>query len=278
RRNDMENSKIAWTNHTFNPWIGCSRVSPGCQNCYAENLMDRRYGRVKWGPGNPRSRTKTWNDPLKWNREAEQNGTRARVFCASLADYLDEEVPEQWRNELFGLIERCPNLDWLILTKRIEYARSMLPQRWLKNPRPWVWLGVTAENQKYWNERVPVLEDLPAAVRWVSYEPALGPINLGEQDGVDWVIIGGESTQSDPARRFDMEWAEAMIRQCRQKGIAPFVKQLGSNVYLDDKPWRCKDKAGANPEEWPNAIRVREFPELQVAEQKPEGFFAFVIV
>lgn len=253
-----ENSKIAWTDGTFNPWIGCTRVSPGCENCYAENLMDKRYGRVQWGPGKPRSRTKTWNDPVKWNREAEKTGVRKKVFCASLADWLDEEVPLPWREDLFALIEFCPNLDWLMLTKRPLNAKAMLPPSWWDNPRPWVWFGVTAENQKYWDIRVPILRTIPAALRWVSYEPALGPLVM---DGpVDWLIIGGESEQTSEARPFQIEWCESAIDQCHNLGAVPFMKQTGTNATYRGEPFMTRDKAGTDPAEWPQSIRVREFP------------------
>lgn len=253
-----ENSKIAWTDHTFNPWIGCTRVSPGCENCYAENLMDHRYGRVKWGPGQARSRTKTWSDPLKWNRLAEKTGERKRVFCASLADWLDAEVPGNWFEDLCDLIEQCKHLDWLMLTKRPENAKAMLPPKWIENPRPWVWFGVTAENQKYYDLRVPTLKAIPAALRWVSYEPALGPINV--QPGIDWLIIGGESAQMEPAREFEMEWAIDAVEQSRAAGVVPFVKQLGSNVTFDGNRIPFRDKAGADPREWPSDLRIRDFP------------------
>lgn len=240
--------------------------------------MDRRYARVKWGPGNPRARTKTWNEPVKWNKKAKETGVRAKVFCASLADYLDEEVPHQWREDLFDLIEKCDSLDWLMLTKRIQNAMTMLPPSWILNPRPWVWLGTTAENQKYWDLRVPVLQKIPAVVRWVSYEPSLGPIDMSllndnfvdiddgsQTPGIDWVIAGGESSQMEPARRFYLEWAEQAISQCRESGVSVFVKQLGSNAYMNGERFITKDKSGSDPSEWPESIRVREFPVRSIA-------------
>jgi protein gp37 len=131
-----ENSNIEWTHHTFNPWIGCTKVSDGCKNCYAENLMDKRYGRVKWGPQGTRVRTSeaNWKKPLKWNREAEAKGERHRVFCASLADVFedkpDQPEMEQWRLELLELIIKTPYLDWLLLTKRPENVRGMVYGDW----------------------------------------------------------------------------------------------------------------------------------------------------
>lgn len=127
-----ENSAIEWCDHTFNPWIGCTKVGPGCDHCYAEHLMDTRYGRVQWGAGNPRSRTSAanWTLPEKWNRDAAAfmaaRGRRQRVFCASLADVFDNEVINDWRVDLFRLIAATPNLDWLLLTKRIGNAKPML--------------------------------------------------------------------------------------------------------------------------------------------------------
>src|ERR1700712_493898 len=114
-----ENSKIEWCDHTFNPWIGCQKVSPGCDNCYAEALMDKRLGRVEWGPHGERLRTSpaNWAKPLQWDRAAAKAGVRHRVFCASLADWLDNKVPRRWRIDLAAIIRQTPNLDWLLLTK-----------------------------------------------------------------------------------------------------------------------------------------------------------------
>lgn len=271
-----EISKIAWTDGTFNPWIGCSRVSPGCENCYAENLMANRYGRVQWGPGKPRSRTKTWRDPVKWNKKAKEAGVRKRVFCASLADWLDEEVPAQWREDLFGLIESCRWIDWLMLTKRPQNAEAFLPSSWWQNPLPNVWFGVTAENQKYWDIRVPMLHSIPAAIRWVSYEPALGPLMIDSVSGriVDWLIIGGESAQTEPARRFEIEWAESAVLQCRESDIIPFMKQTGSNVTYRGGVWSPsspKDAAGTNAEDWPRSIQVQSFPASIPFEEESTG-------
>ena len=127
-----ENSKIEWTTHTFNPWFGCQKVSPGCDHCYAEAMMDHRYGKVQWGPHGNRIRTSqaNWRLPIKWAKHA--NGSRPRVFCASLADWLDNRVPWHWRIDLAGLIDATPQLDWLLLTKRIENFTKLAP--WHKAP------------------------------------------------------------------------------------------------------------------------------------------------
>ena len=142
----MENSKIEWTDHTFNPWIGCQKVSAGCDHCYAEALMDLRYRKVKWGPHGVRRRTseQNWKMPLKWHDQAEEfkemHGRRPRVFCASLADVFDNKADPVWREDLFAFIRECHRLDWLLLTKRPQNVLRMLPPGWGGGYRN-VWLG-----------------------------------------------------------------------------------------------------------------------------------------
>lgn len=244
---------IAWTDSTFNPWIGCTKVSPGCDHCYAEAL-DKRHrwkGATHWGVGVPRMRTSesNWAKPRAWNKARAKDGKTQRVFCASLADVFDNEVPTEWRHDLFNLMWETPFLTWLVLTKRIGNAKHMLPFTKLRN----MWLGATIVNQEEADRDVPKLLETPAAVRFVSYEPALEPVDWERHAGVDWIIVGGESTQGAKARSFNYEWARSTIMQCRQIGAAPFVKQLGSNPGL-------KDRAGADPNEWPTDLRVQEFP------------------
>jgi protein gp37 len=247
---------IAWTDSTFNPWIGCTKVGPGCDHCYAEAL-DKRHrwqGDTHWGAGKPRVRTSkaNWAKPMAWNKARLKDGKTHRVFCASLADVFDNEVPEAWRRDLFELIWDTPALTWLLLTKRIGNAKHMLPFTALRN----LWLGATIVNQEEADRDVPKLLATPAAVRFVSYEPALGPVDWSKFPGIDWIIVGGESTQGAKARPFDLRWATNTIEQARVIGAAPFVKQLGSLQG-------CKDRAGAEPEEWEPFLRVREFPQAQ---------------
>jgi len=150
-----ETSKIEWTDSTFNPWIGCQHVSPGCDHCYAEAMMDTRLGRVQWGPHGERGRTSQsyWKQPRKWNADGlrfeRENAHRHRVFCASLSDVFDNQVPKQWRVDLFTLIRETPNLDWLLLSKRPTNMRTMLPPDW-SDGYPNVWLGCTAESAQYY--------------------------------------------------------------------------------------------------------------------------------
>jgi len=218
-----ENSKIEWTDHTFNPWIGCQKVSPGCDHCYAEALMDTRYGKVEWGPHGERKRTSAanWKKPRQWAKAARGTGTRPRVFCASLADVFDNQVPTEWRSDLFDLIAGTLELDWLILTKRPENLRRM----WPTGEWPNVWLGATAEDQKHYDQRWPLLRDTRAPIHFISYEPAIGPLSFLPACGVpDWIICGGESGKCP--RYMHPTWAAMVRDQCREAGVAFFMKQM----------------------------------------------------
>ena len=179
----MENSKIEWCHHTFNPWIGCAKVSQGCANCYAEELMDTRYGRANWGVDGTRVRTSDayWRKPLAWNRKARIEGVRYRVFCASLADvFEDREDLEEWRDDLFNLISATPNLDWLLLTKRPENVNRIVGESrgdcyWIEESAGKgngnIWIGTSVENQEQADKRIPELLKIPARVRFLSMEP-----------------------------------------------------------------------------------------------------------
>ena len=221
-----ENSSIEWTDHTFNPWIGCTKVSPGCDHCYAENLMDTRYGQVRWGAGQPRRRTKSWSAPRKWQRQAEKDGTRPFVFCASLADVFDNEVPEQWRADLFDLIRATPNLVWLLLTKRIGNVEKMVRHysRWPVNAA----LGATMANQSEYDRDAVKLamarRALDPLFTFGSFEPLLGPIKLDHQ-APDWIIVGGES--GNQARTMDLQWARDMRDDAATLNRVFNFKQVG---------------------------------------------------
>jgi protein gp37 len=236
-----EDTEIAWCDSTFNPWIGCTKVGPGCDNCYAEADFDLRKHRAKWGPGNPRSRTSpaNWKKPLQWDRQHEQffaeQGRRRRVFCASLADVFDNEVPEQWRADLFALIDQTPNLDWLLLTKRIGNVGRMIPDWWSVTMPPNVWLGATVVNQEEADRDIPKLLQVKARVRWLSMEPLLGPVDLRQAHmaavrlpRVDWVVVGGESGPN--ARPMHGSWAYDLHDQCESAGVPFLFKQWGEWV------------------------------------------------
>lgn len=245
-----ENSKIEWTHHTFSPWIGCTKIGPGCDHCYAES-MNNRFKGGNWGVGAPRRRTSAanWKLPLKWNREAAKTGERLRVFCASLADVFDNEVDQLWREDLWTLIESTPNLDWLLLTKRIGNVSDMAPGYWSAEGWPEnVWLGVTVVNQAEADRDIPKLLSVPAKIRWLSMEPLLGPVDLRQAHmthyklknwpaptRVDWVVVGGESGAG--ARPMHPDWAISLRDQCELAGIPFLFKQWGEwapNYFLHD--------------------------------------------
>jgi protein gp37 len=240
-----EFSKIEWTDHTFNPWIGCQKVSPGCDHCYAETMMDHRFHKVQWGPHGNRVRTSVtnWGQPFKWARDAASRGKSARVFCASLADVFDNKIDRVWRTDLFDLIRMTPELDWLLLTKRPENIRKMLPGDW-KAGYGNVWLGTTAEDQKHYDHRWPILRAIPAKVHFISYEPALGPLQIESEssgDHPDWIICGGESGTG--ARYMKSKWARNLMNECQRLDVSFFMKQMTAK------------------QEIPAELLVRQFPD-----------------
>lgn len=221
-----EQSAISWTDATFNPWIGCAKVSPACDRCYAERDNSRRGWVEGWGPGIPRRRTKTWGDPLKWDRKAAETGRPLRVFCASLADVFDNEVPQEWRDDLWQLVRKTVNLRWILLTKRIGNAPKMLPDFW---PLPNAGLMATLANQEEWDRDYRKLKAIPAAWHGISAEPLLGPIDMGPMTfhfgPVDWMITGGESGPG--FRALNMEWVRDIRDQCARLGVTFHHKQNG---------------------------------------------------
>lgn len=262
----MENSKIAWTDHTFNPWWGCMKVSPGCHHCYAETFAKRVgwtdiWGNAAWNRRRPMS-ADYWRQPLKWNQAAINAEKPPRVFCASMADvFEDRRDLDTWRDKLWALIEMTQNLDWLLLTKRPENIQRLLPNRWTffsgghafvpEN----VWMLTTTENQEQLNKRVPYLIDTPTQVHGISVEPMLEPISLYYNQGdIDWVICGGESGPG--ARPMDLAWARDLRDQCKAYRIPFFMKQLGSATM------RAMGKTGKGDalDDLPEDLRIRESP------------------
>lgn len=249
-------SKIAWTDHTFNPWWGCTRVSAGCQHCYAEGLANR-WGFKCFGSNARRTfSTAHWNEPLKWARDAKKAGTKAKVFCASMADVF-EDAPglDEQRERLWKLIrDTSDSLIWQLLTKRSERIAQCLPPDWVLG-WPNVWLGVTIENAAA-RSRLFNLNQIPARVWFASFEPLVGDVgNLGLGDSsfcgnmaLDWAIIGAESGPGE--RPMKLEWAQAIIDQCKASSTPVFVKQ----IHLPD------GKLSKDPAEWPEALRLHEFP------------------
>jgi protein gp37 len=222
-----KNSKIEWTHHTFNPWWGCTRVSPACTHCYAE-AWAKRVGQTVWGPKAPRRffGQNHWSAPLKWNRDATLRRERERVFCASMADVFEAKTDlDAERTKLWTLIETTPQLDWLLLTKRPERILSTVP--WVTNWPKNVWIGTTVEDQECANVRLPHLAEVPASVKFISAEPLLSELDIAKWLGtsVNWVITGGES--GPHARPSSPSWFRSLLIQCMQAEVPFHFKQWG---------------------------------------------------
>ena len=279
-----ENTKIQWADHTFNPWVGCTEISKGCDNCYTRTLMQNRLKFVEWGQGNPRRKTSeaAWKKPLQWNKRAEKTGVREKVFCASLADVFDAEVPDEWRDELFDLIRATPYLDWLLLTKRIpqpsRYIRRKAEQEnpnlpymeqeeeaaWAKYWPQNAWLGVSIEDRQalqriyhahpqHWEEaykpiKTTFLTSWRVPIRFASVEPLIE--ELTQEDCItiahlfDWVIVGGESGKTP--RPMNLDWARRLQNFCKIHNTAFFFKQVSAKKPTDEMI--------------PHDLLVREFP------------------
>lgn len=228
---------IAWCDHTFNPWIGCQKVSAGCQNCYAERL-NKRYHWIKgeWGSGYARTSVTNWQKPLSWAAEAAKAGVIRRVFCSSLADVFDENVRPSWRVSLFKLILetlKFGSLEWLILTKRPEnIPHAQIPWEPLVESGL-VRIGISAESQHTLDDRLQKLAWYSPLPNFVSIEPMLQEITLRDQH-IDWVICGSESGPG--ARAFDIAWARSLANQCDYRGIPFFLKQMPVGGKLVENP------------------------------------------
>lgn len=271
-------SKIEWTNETWNPVTGCTKVSPGCDHCYAERITERFHGKGSF------AEVKLHDDrlsaPLRWSKPR-------MVFVNSMSDLFHDKVPDEFIARVFAVMAVTPQHNYQILSKRHGRMRSLLtsdkfrdqcagisdgPLIWTDFtwPLPNVWLGVSVEDQKRADLRIPALLDTPAAVRFLSCEPLLGPVDLSgwlsclssvvneETDewapGLSWVIVGGESGPG--ARTMNVEWARALRDQCAKAGVPFFFKQAGSVLA---RQWGCTDPKGHNPDEWPEPF-PREFP------------------
>lgn len=344
----MAETKIEWCDYTFNHVRGCTKISPGCTNCYADTMSSRNPKTLGvWGPNGTRvvAAEAYWREPVKWNRDAKIVGKRRRVFCASLADvfedwpgriqnaqghdvWVSQRGTRSWdsddgserdfaydrkpltmqdvRDRLFRLIDDTPHLDWLLLSKRPENMLRMTYDAWCKkvpghvsqnegDGRKWawpgnVWAGVSVEDQARADERIPLLLQTPAAVRFLSVEPLLGPVDLSKWLGnpvvtghpawrndpdrppvaepmLHWLIVGGESGPG--ARPCHVNWVRSIVKQCRNAGVACFVKQMGSaptsgngsqGGLIDLTIRNIRDKKGGDIEEFPEDLRVREWP------------------
>ncbi len=225
-----ETTEISWTDHTFNPWWGCTRIAPGCDNCYAAAL-DKRTGGNYWDANQTPRQTSpdNWRNPLKWDRLAAFENKRHRVFCGSMMDWCDNDAPEGAINDLFELIKATPMLDWQLLTKRATRIAKCLPDDWGSGYEN-VWLGVTVEDMKFGYKRIDELKKIPAKIKFLSAEPLLeNLVDVGNKlDGIDWVIIGGESGPG--CREMNPEWAESLLVRSRLMNIPVLFKQYGGNT------------------------------------------------
>ncbi len=290
-----DKSKIQWTDATWNPTTGCTKVSPGCAHCYIERTPAFRINGRQFVNGmiDMQLHENRLAQPLHWKKPR-------RVFVNSLSDLFHEDVPASFIADVFATMHHARQHVFQILTKRPERMRNMLTGQPNDAPGPWplpnVWLGVSVENQHFADERIPLLLQTPAAVRFISAEPLLGPIDLlrtpcngsnhdyltGEyQNGdrekkttprLDWVIVGGES--GPESRQFDISWGRSLVAQCKSAGVPVFVKQLGANPWVktanhygpgvDAAPYnmryQLRDKKGGDMNEWPDDLRVREMP------------------
>ena len=225
-----ENSRIEWCDHTFNPWLGCAKVSPACDNCYAEALMRRTGHPELWEGERRRTSPENWRLPPRWNKKAETAEIRPKVFCASMADIFDNKIPRRWRDDLWHLIAQTPHLDWLLLSKRPQNIAAMLPGASIGAPEwgegwPNVWLGTTVENQEEADRRIPRLLAVPAARHFLSCEPLLGPVDLeavkapsyvDEDDADGWTFdclntgdyyrLNGKEGGEGPYRSASIDW------------------------------------------------------------------------
>ncbi len=291
---------IQWTDATWNPTTGCDRVSPGCDNCYAMTQAKRlkAMGQAKYQrDGDPRTSGPGFglsvhpgalNIPLSWTRPR-------RVFVNSMSDLFHDQVPEGFVGSVWDTMARTPRHTYQILTKRHARMRAMLKRWEACGPRGWQWrrddglwcgpldgplpnvhLGVSVEDQRWADIRIPALMETPAAIRFLSMEPLLGPVTLSRLHAhcpahdfaggfcsspcpdlrvPDWVIVGGESGPN--ARPMQAEWVRSIIRQCQDTGIPVFVKQLGT-VWARE---HGADSHGGDWGFWPEDLRVREFPQ-----------------
>lgn len=226
----MEGSIIAWTDSTFNPWMGCEKVSEGCRNCYALTLTKNRMGLDLWGKQAPRQVTKApWQNVRKWDKTAASGvpgvlgaGHPHLVFTGSLMDWAEERADLiEPRREMWRLIKASTHLHFQMLTKRPQNIAQYLPEDW-GDGYPNVWIGTTIEDNRV-AHRADYLREIPAVVRFVSYEPAIGPLDQLDLTGIDWVIYGGESGPGH--RPEDKQWARDMHARCSEAGVAFFHKQ-----------------------------------------------------
>lgn len=258
-------TKISWADLTFNGWWGCVKVSPACRFCYA-NPLSKRWGHDVWGAKKPRRLfgEHHWNEPRRWNRRARKLSRALTVFCGSMKDvFEDHPMLDAERAKLWPLIEDTPNLRWMLTTKRVENAAAMVPDRWTRDGWPGhVWLCVSAETQRFADQRIPIALDLPVrGIRFASCEPLLEQLDLTQWLGpgrLDWVIAGGGSGQDH--RRTELDWLRSLMAQADGAGALFHLKQLGQELAADlGAPGK-----GDDPNFWPADLRRQDMPDLSL--------------
>ena len=236
-----ENSKIEWTDHTANLWWGCVKVRNNslCDNCYA-NVLAKRVGNDIWGDDKPRRKiVDIWGKLTPWQRQAEQEGRRLKVFTMSMGDIFEKSMPlvnhlgksvkgstGELRSKLFESINQYPNLDFQLLTKRPQNIMRMVPEAWHTDWPDNAWVGTSIGTQKIASANLPVLAGIPAKTRFLSMEPLLEDVDIGEHiSDLSWVIVGGESGHH--ARPTNPEHFRSIRDQCEEGGVPFFFKQWG---------------------------------------------------
>ena len=249
-----QQSKIQWTDATWNPWHGCVKVSPGCKYCY----MFRDKERYKKDPTEVIRSAANFNAPLRWGKIPANDDMK--IFTCSWSDFFIEAA-DTWREDAWKIIKDTPQLTYQILTKRPERIKDCLPADWGEG-YPNVWLGVSVESQLQ-TDRILFLSDIPAQIRFISAEPLIGPIDfIGISEVIHWMIIGGESGNENGKYKYrpcNEGWIYEIIGDCNMVDIPVFVKQLGTHL---SKELKLKDRHGGNMDEWPESLQIREFPEL----------------
>lgn len=236
-----ERSKISWTDATWNPWIGCTRISLACDNCYAADWA-KRYGKNDlWNGQVQRTSVGNWGLPRRLERLAAKEGRRIRCFVASLSDFFDNRADPSWREDAWIQMRAAPSVDFQVLTKRAQNIAKMLPPDWGLEGYSNVWLGTTAEDEAHYQQRWRHISAVPAALRFLSYEPALGPIGdlrLQDAGAPGWVIAGGES--GPKARPSHPDWFRSLRDQCASAGVPFHFKQWGTWAPGVWKPQRTE--------------------------------------
>jgi protein gp37 len=269
-----ENTAIEWTDHTFNPWWGCTKVGPGCDHCYAETF-DKRVGGAHWGPGAPRRLVKDWTGPRKWNAAALRAGTRPWVFCASMADVFDNEVPAEWREALWDLVRSCQQLNWQFVTKRIGNAAKMLPPDWAENFTH-CGLIATIVTQAEASRDIPKLLDTPARWRGLSMEPLLERVSLTEIELVGGDYVLNALVPISEAQEWESSWSPEATGMELAACIEDWTEEYGSYPPSETKP-RGLDWVIVGGESGPRARPfVLEWAAAIVAECEAAGVPVFV--